>query len=191
MVAFADFEFTTPAPGTAAAAQVALLHVAAEHPEIMPAARTARDSRKPPPLERPTVELGCSPSQWAIFILRWERFKIGSNIPSAQQALQAMECFSKELGDTADKSIFNINSLGSSKKSRPSQYSLLQQSFGKQRRTPPTSNNGRVFKHLRPAPAALSSTASTYSRVPTRRSTHYQGLQRCELLLGSGQGRPA
>ena len=95
--------FAKPNSGTAAAAQLTLLHhVAAEHPQIMSVTGAARDSRKPPPLERPTVELGCSPAQ----------FKIGSKIPTAQQASQAMECFSKELGDTADKSIFDLNSLG-------------------------------------------------------------------------------
>ena len=104
--------FATPDPGTAAAAQLALLHhVAADHPKIMRVTGAARDSCQPLPLERPTVDLGCSPTQWATFISRWERFKIGSNIPTAQQASQAMECFSKELGDTAEKSIFDLNSL--------------------------------------------------------------------------------
>ena len=85
-------------------------HVAIAHPDQLP--NGARDNRvKPPPLVRPTIDLGCFPAQWSDFLRRWNRFRNGSNIPASQLTTQAMECFSEELLNTADKAIFGFNTM--------------------------------------------------------------------------------
>ena len=85
-------------------------HVAQMHPDQIP---RDRDNRiRPPPLVRPSIDIGCSPAQWADFLTRWARFRSGCNIPAAQLTTQAMECFSEELISTADKAVFNIGELG-------------------------------------------------------------------------------
>ena len=102
----------TPATGDAAASMAALInHVATVHPDQLPSG--ARDNRvKPPPLVCPTIELGCFPAQWSDFMMRWNRFRNGSNIPVSQLTTQAMECFSEELLNRADKAIFGFNTMG-------------------------------------------------------------------------------
>ena len=81
--------------------KVIIDHVAQVHPDQIPRAREQRV--RPPPLVRLTVDIGCSPAQWADFLTRWTRFRSGCNIPAAQLTTQAMECFSEELISTADK----------------------------------------------------------------------------------------
>ena len=79
------------------------------HPDQIPRVRDQRV--RPPPLVRPTIDIGCSPAQWANFQKRWTRFRSGCNIPAAQLTTQAMECFSEELISTADKVVFDTGSL--------------------------------------------------------------------------------
>ena len=50
----------------AAAIQAIINHVAAEHPAQIP--RVREPSLRPPALVRPTVDIGCSPAQWANFL---------------------------------------------------------------------------------------------------------------------------
>ena len=108
-----DFE----APGAAdVAVNMATIvnHMAIVHPDQLPGG--AQDNRvKPPPLLPPTIDLGCSPAQWGNFLTRWTRFRNGSNIPASQLTAQAMECFSDELLNTADKAIFRFNTLSLNK----------------------------------------------------------------------------
>ena len=89
--------------------QAIINHVAADHPDQIPRAR--EPSLRPPALARPTIDIGCSPAQWADFLTRWSIFKSGCNIPTSQLTTQAMACFSEELISTADKAIHDIGSL--------------------------------------------------------------------------------
>ena len=100
--------FEAPGGANPAMAMAAIVnHVALVHPDQLP--RDNRDNRvKPPPLVRPSIDIGCSPAQWADFMTRWARFRNGYNIPAAQLMTQAMECFSEELISTADKAVFDI-----------------------------------------------------------------------------------
>ena len=84
-------------------------HEALEHPAQVPRAR--EPSLRPPALVRPTINIGCSPAQWANFLTRWSRFQTGCNIPAPQLANQAIACFWEELISTADKAIYDIGSL--------------------------------------------------------------------------------
>ena len=93
----------------AVAMQAIIDHVALAHPDQIPRGRDQRV--RPPPLIRPTIDIGCWPAQWANFQTRWTRFRSGCNIPAAQLTTQAMECFSEELISTADKAVFNMGSL--------------------------------------------------------------------------------
>ena len=106
----ADCLFQAPVGAAPAAAMQAIIdHVALAHPDQIPRGRDQIIC--PPPLVRPTIDIGCSPAQWADFQTRWTRFRSGCNIPAAQLTTQAMECFSEELISTADKAVFNFGSL--------------------------------------------------------------------------------
>ena len=96
--------FEAPEDAAPAVAMAAVInYVAQMHPDQIP---RDRDNRiRPPPLVRPSIDIGCSPAQWA-------RFRSGCKIPAAQLTTQAMECFSEELISTADQAVFNIGALG-------------------------------------------------------------------------------
>ena len=100
--ALVDFEPT-------AAMQAIINHVATELPAQIPRAR--EPSLRLPALICPTVDIGCSPAQWADLLTRWSRFGSGCNIPAPQLTTQATACFSEELIGTADKAIHDIGSL--------------------------------------------------------------------------------
>ena len=103
--------FMAPANAAPAAAmQVIINHVTLVHPDQIPRARDQR-IRPPPPLVRPSIDIGCSPAQWADFLARWTRFRSGCSIPADQLTTQAMECFSNDLISTADKAVYNIGAL--------------------------------------------------------------------------------
>ena len=98
-----------PAEADPAANMRAMMgHIALQHPGQMPAAQI---NVRPPSLVRPTIDIGCSPSQWATFTKEWGWFVLGSNIQPIQATTQAMACFSRELASAADKAINNIISL--------------------------------------------------------------------------------
>ena len=89
----ADCLFEAPVDAAPAVAMQAIIdHVAQVHPDQIPRVRDQRI--RPPPLVRPTIDIGCSLAQWADFQTRWTRFRTGCNIPTAQLTTQAMECFS-------------------------------------------------------------------------------------------------
>ena len=101
-------QFVPPDADPAVAMRAMVNHIAVAHPGQLPA---AQQLVRPPALSRPTVDIGCSPSQWADFLKQWEWFLRGSNIPPHQATTQAMACFSRELKSTADKGINNIITL--------------------------------------------------------------------------------
>ena len=90
----------------AAAMRAMVNHIALQHPGQLPAAQL---NVRPPTLVRPTIDIGCSPSQWADFIREWGWFLRGSNIQPIQATTQAMACLSRELASAADKAINNIS----------------------------------------------------------------------------------
>ena len=106
----AGFMFKAPGGAAPAVAMAAVInHVAQMHPDQIP---RDRDNRiRLPPLVRPSIDIGCSPAQWADFLTRWTRFRSGCNIPTLQLTTQAMDCFSEELISTADKAVPNIGAL--------------------------------------------------------------------------------
>ena len=62
-----DCLFQAPGGLEAVAAMQAIInHVAADHPAQIP--RACEPSLKPPALVWPTVDIGCSPAQWADFL---------------------------------------------------------------------------------------------------------------------------
>ena len=137
-------KFTTPAPGTAAA-QVALLHhVTAEHPEIIPAA--ARDYQKNPPLERLTVELGCSPPRGLSLSQDGKGSRLTAISPPPSRHRKPWSASEKswetQLTSLSSTSTAWGSTSSSLKRSRLLQYSPLQQDFGEQKRTPPA-NKGK------------------------------------------------
>ena len=72
----ADCLFQAPVDAAPAAAMQAIIdHVALTHPDQIPRGRDQRI--RPPPLVRPTIDIGCSPAQWADFQTRWTRFRSG------------------------------------------------------------------------------------------------------------------
>ena len=101
-------DFVAPGGANPAMDMAAIVNdVALVHPDELPYG--ARDNRvKPPPLVRPSIDIGCSPAQWANFMTRWTRFWNVCNIPTAQLTTQAMECFSEELISTADTGYFYV-----------------------------------------------------------------------------------
>ena len=107
---FGECLFMAPAEAAPAAAMQAIInHVALVHPDQIPRARDQRI--RPPPLVRPSINIGCSPAQWANFLARWTRFRIGCSIPADQLTTQAMECFSNDLISTTNKAVYDIGAL--------------------------------------------------------------------------------
>ena len=51
------------------------------HPALPPRPAV---SYKPPALTRPTIDLSVGPVKWADFDSRWNRFKVGINIPNSK-----------------------------------------------------------------------------------------------------------
>ena len=64
-----------------------------------------------PAITRPSIDIGCSPAQWAEFLSQWNRFFDACDIADAQAAPQCTACFSDELVNTADKAIANMRTL--------------------------------------------------------------------------------
>ena len=98
-----------PAVENAAALQAIIDHMAIVHPAQIP--RTCDPAVWPPALSRPTVDLGCTPAQWSVFLQQWSRFSIRCNITDVQMTTQCTACFSDELVNTADKAITNMGTL--------------------------------------------------------------------------------
>ena len=69
---------------------------------------TRESGVRAPAIARPSVDIGCSPAQWAEFLGQWKGFLDACDITKAQEAAQCMACFSSELVNTADKQIANL-----------------------------------------------------------------------------------
>ena len=77
-------------------------HMALVHPDQLPYG--ARDNQvKPPPLVRPSIDLGCSPAQWADFITRWTQHPRSPVIDAGHGMLLQ--------GTYQHKAIFDIGTL--------------------------------------------------------------------------------
>ena len=141
--------------------QIIIDHVATVHPDQIP--RGPREQRvRPPPLVRPTVDIGCSPAQWADFLTRWTRFRSGCNITATQLTTQAMECFSEKLISTADKAVHNIEGLDLD--------NLLHEvkESSEQRLTQRSKPAASAFKPSWPRWGTLLRTSITSSHAPTQ-----------------------
>ena len=53
---------------------------------------------KAPKINRPIVDIGIDQEEWNMFIIRWNQFKIGSNIGEDCAALQLFQCATEALG---------------------------------------------------------------------------------------------
>ena len=54
-------------------------------------AARAKDQRaKAKPIDRPTVDLGCSPADWNDFVRRWGQYKRVTDLPTNQIAVQLL-----------------------------------------------------------------------------------------------------
>ena len=103
--------FPAQAAGTdAQTAAVALLtHTLTAH--AAPAQGARGSGVRAPAIARPSIDIGCSPAQWAEFLGQWRGFFNACDIADAQAAAQCMACFSNELVNTADKQIANMRTL--------------------------------------------------------------------------------
>ena len=100
-----------PNADPAAAVQDLVDHVAGNHPAQINMNQQGAPRVRPPALSRPSIDIGCTPAQWAEFLYQWERFSIGCKVTAAQLTPQCTACFSDELVSTAHKAIANISTL--------------------------------------------------------------------------------
>ena len=91
------------------AAAALFVHTLAAH--SIPGQGAQRTGVRAPALIRPSIDIGCTPAQWADFLSQWGRFYGACDITPAQAAAQCTACFSDELVNTADKAIANMRSL--------------------------------------------------------------------------------
>ena len=103
----AGFLFTTQSDVAATAQTEIVNHIAIVHPGALPRAPTTR----PPPLERPKLEISYSPAKFSDFAARWRRFRTGSNIPADTAGSQLLQGLSDELFSISSRSILNIDAL--------------------------------------------------------------------------------
>ena len=61
-------QFQAPDPDPAVALQDMINHVAAAHPAQIPGGAAPAPLVRPPALTRPSIDIGCSPAQWADFL---------------------------------------------------------------------------------------------------------------------------
>ena len=80
-------------------------HVIAAQPQLLPTRAAAGGHAPQPQLDRPKIDISCSPAKWADFCLRWRRFQNGSSIPAAQAPAQLPQCLEDELFSTATRAI--------------------------------------------------------------------------------------
>ena len=78
------------------------------HPALLPCPAKLY---KPQALTHLTIDLSVSLVEWADFEARWNRFKIGSNIPERDAATQLLSCITKDLNKVASRTIPDKNSL--------------------------------------------------------------------------------
>ena len=94
------------------AATALLVHTLTAHGGLGGPPQGARGSGvRAPAITRPSIDIGCSPAQWAEFLGQWSGFLDACDITEAQEAAQCMACFSSELVNTADKQIANLRTL--------------------------------------------------------------------------------
>jgi hypothetical protein len=69
-------------------------------PPAVAAAPTQAPTLQGPKLDRPKVDVGVSIEEWNVFIRRWDVFRNGSGIVTAQAPFQLFQCAGPELGDS-------------------------------------------------------------------------------------------
>ena len=99
--------FTTKCDKAATAQAKLVHHVAVVYPGALPRAPTTR----PPPLDRPKLEMSCSPAEFSDFAAPRRRFRTGSNITADTAGSQLLQCLSDELFLISSRSILNIDTL--------------------------------------------------------------------------------
>ena len=103
---------------TAAHASAAIVgHILTTHPAsvraLIPAAtRAPEPSRRPPPLDRPALDLQCTPAAFSDFSAKWACFKAGSGLAGdATIRAQLLECLSEELFSTFSLAVPAVDTL--------------------------------------------------------------------------------
>ena len=81
-------------------------HFVQEHGAARP-----RDRPKPKPIDRPTVGMSCSPSDYNDFIRRWNQYKKDTGLPSDQINGQLVGCFSAELESNFASANFDVSTM--------------------------------------------------------------------------------
>ena len=108
---FEGCDFRCPSDGNAIAKMIA--HALATHVEMPaplappippPAVHVQAPSARQPRLDRPIIDINCSPSDWQQFCRKFERFRIGSEIPTASATAQLLHCLSDRLYSTTTRS---------------------------------------------------------------------------------------
>ena len=74
-------------------------------------AARARDRPKPKPIDRPTVDMGCSPADYNDFVRRWNQYKKDTGLPSDQVNGQLIGCLSAELESNFASANFDVSTM--------------------------------------------------------------------------------
>ena len=61
------------------------------------AASGPRATQRPPAFKRPSIEVGCTPSQWAQFMESFDRYRRGANVLPAALGAEFVECLGEKL----------------------------------------------------------------------------------------------
>ena len=115
---FEGCDFRCPSDGNAIARMIA--HALANHVEVPapvappippPAVHVQAPSARQPRLDRPIIDINCSPSDWQQFCRKFERFRIGSEIPTASATAQLLHCLSDRLYSTTTRSTPSLEQM--------------------------------------------------------------------------------
>ena len=104
-----DCGYISPAAEEPAAAVQAFADHMACHPVQIPSTR--EPSVRPPALSRPSIDLGCTTTQWSDFLDRWSQFCIDSNVTDEQRTPQCRACFTVQLADAVGHNGEDVSAL--------------------------------------------------------------------------------
>lgn len=90
-------------PNDDAAVGNMVMHAMANHQpqpqprQAPPTVQVHAPQARQPRLDRPIIDLNCAPHEWQQFCRKFERFRIGSEIPAASATSQLLHCLSDKL----------------------------------------------------------------------------------------------